>query len=280
MKDFKNRAQSKRDTNIGYLGNIGCSSKIQKNSKILNIDTFVMYLAPWKLSGYNTCANATKDCINACLNESGRAGMELKAGSTNISNARIGRTKLFYEQRNYFFAWLIAEIKAAQNLTKNKGNDFAVRLNGTSDIRWSVYKYENKTIFEHFPNVQFYDYTKIVKNFYDIVPNRHLTFSYTGYNWDKCKEVLDMGFNVAVVFDIFETYNMKAENIVPLPTTFKGYPVIDGDVTDYRPFDAKGSIVGLRFKRIQNKDNAQKAIKSRFVVNPKNKECARDKTLA
>ena len=39
-----------------------------------------------------------------------------------------------------------------------KGFKPAVRLNGTSDISWERFK-----IFEMFPGVQFYDYTKIYK---------------------------------------------------------------------------------------------------------------------
>ena len=51
------------------------------------------------------------------------------------------------------------------------------RLNGTSDIRW-----ENQTVMGHnnvmdmFPDVQFYDYTKI-PNRYNVPSNYHLTFS-------------------------------------------------------------------------------------------------------
>lgn len=273
MMDFKNRAKATRDTSIGYLGNVGTSSKIKKNSKVLNIDTFILYLAPWKLSGYNTCSMATNDCIDACLNESGRAGMEKKAGSTNIITARIARTKLFYEQRTYFFNWLIAEIKAAKNLTKIRGNDFAVRLNGTSDINWNAYKHNGKTIFEHFSDVQFYDYTKVPSRFNNVPANYHLTFSYTGHNWNDCKEILNKGYNVAAVYNLTKWYNNKPENIKPLPTKYKGYPVLDGDITDYRPFDKKGHIVALRFKRIADDLKAAIAIQSKFVIDPASKDC-------
>jgi hypothetical protein len=180
---------------------------------------------------------------------------------------------LFYEQRNFFLAWLVAEIKAAKNLSLIKGNEFAVRLNGTSDLNWNAYKFEGKTIFEIFPDIQFYDYTKVPNRFNNIPKNYHLTFSFTGYNWNDCINVLDKGFNVASVFDIYKTYNMRLENIKPLPTKYKGYKVIDGDITDYRPFDEMGTIVALRFKKIANKDLQSKVIKSRFVINPDSKYC-------
>ena len=272
---FINCSQSTKKTGLSYLGNVGSSSKIKKNTKILNIDTFVLYLAPHKMSGYNVCPLATKDCIKGCLNTSGYAGIEIVTPDkeNKIINARIKKTKFFYEQRDFFMDWLVAEIKATKNLSLNKGNEFSIRLNGTSDINWNAYKINGKTIFELFPDVQFYDYTKVPNRFNNIPENYHLTFSYTGYNWNDCINVLDKGYNVAVVFDIFKTHNMLAKNIVSLPTKYKGYNVIDGDITDYRPFDNKGSIVGLRFKRIANKKDAIKVKKSRFIVNPSNKDC-------
>jgi len=274
MKKFVNRSQAKKSTGMSYLGKCGSSSKIEKNSKVFKIDTYVLYLAPHTMSGYNTCPLATTDCINGCLNTSGRAGMEINScNESSIINARIKKTKLFYENRNFFFKWLIAEIEAEKNLSLAKGHDFAIRLNGTSDINWKAYKIDGKTIFEIFSDIQFYDYTKIPNRFNNLPKNYHLTFSYTGYNWLDCVKVLDKGYNVAVVFDIYKTYNMKPENIKPLPTKYKGYKVIDGDITDYRPFDAKGSIVALRFKRIANKTTQSEVIDSVFVVSPKSKDC-------
>lgn len=277
--EFINRSQATKEMGFAYLGKCGSSSKIMKNTKVLNIDTFILYLAPHKMSGYNTCPMATKDCIAGCLNTSGYAGIEIVTPDkeNSIINARIDKTKMFYENRSYFFNWLIAEINAAKNLSNLKGNDFAIRLNGTSDINWNAYKIDGKTIFEMFPSIQFYDYTKVVNRFNNIPDNYHLTFSFTGYNWNDCKTVLDMGYNVASVFDIHKTYNMRPENIKPLPTKYKGYNVIDGDITDYRPFDDKGTIVALRFKRIADKETASKVRKSKFVINPKSKDCSYSK---
>ena len=272
--EFTYRSQAKKSTKLSYLGKVGSSSKIKKNTKILKIDTFVLYLAPWKLSGYNVCAMATKDCIAGCLNTSGRAGMEINSvNDTQIINARITKTKLLFEQRDFFMNWLVAEITATKALSEKKGNEYSVRLNGTSDINWMAMKLNGKTIFQLFPTVQFYDYTKVPNRFNNIPANYHLTFSYTGYNWLDCVNVLDKGFNIAVVFNISKWYNNRPENVKPLPTTFKDYKVIDGDITDYRPFDEKGTIVGLRFKRIANKETANEVIKSKFVIQPNDKNC-------
>lgn len=275
MTNFVNRSQASKLTGLSYLGSCGSSAKIVKNLKVLNVDTYVLYLAPWKLSGFQVCSMATKDCIEGCLNTSGRAGMEINSDNpSRIIASRIAKTRMLFEQRDFFMNWLVAEITAKKAKSVRDGNEFAVRLNGTSDINWSAMKLDGKTVFELFPNIQFYDYTKVPNRFNNVPANYHLTFSYTGYNWSDCEKVLNAGHNVAVVFNLKKTYNMRPENIKPLPTKYKGFKVLDGDVTDYRPMDNKGHIVGLRFKTIADKDTQKNVKESKFVVQPDDKDCA------
>ena len=106
----------------------------------------------------------------------------------------------------------------------------------------------------------FYDYTKNPSKFNELPLNYHLTMSYTGRNALICEALLKRGFNVAVVF------NVKDES--ELPQTFYGYKVINGDLTDYRIDDAKGIIIGLKWKRIANRVNEKKILNSCFVVDP------------
>jgi hypothetical protein len=187
--------------------------------------------------------------------------MEIKAGKSIIKNSRIKKSRLFVEHQDFFMAWLIAEIEAEKNLAHQKGFDFSVRLNGTSDIDWANTFYQGKNIFEIFSDIQFYDYTKNHNKLKNVPANYDLTLSYTGKNWLYCELALKDGFNVAVVFDV-------AKN-KPLPKEFKGYVVIDGDITDYRVNDAKGVIVGLRFKSIADKEAEKKVKESVFVVKEK-----------
>ncbi len=242
IMNFVTIGKAKKETGLSYLGNVDVSAKLAKNSKYSGKYTYCMYLAPAELSGYNTCPMATKECIAGCLNTSGRVKMDVE---NKIVGSRIKKTKLYFEQRDFFMNWLIAEISAHKAKAEKQNMFFSVRLNGTSDINWNTCKVNGKTVFELFPDVQFYDYTKIAKKFDAIAPNYHLTFSYTGYNWETCKSLLAKGFNVAVVFNVKKNQE--------LPTMFNGFPVIDGDLTDYRPDDPKGSIVGLRWKEIANK---------------------------
>jgi len=99
--------------------------------------------------------------------------------------------------------------------------------------------YETSNIFEIFPNVQFYDYTKIPRR--SVPNNYHLTFSYSGVT--EFQPVVekqlrhDPQTNLAVVFD--HAY---------IPDTFLGRKVVNGDASDVRFNDASGVIVGLTAK--------------------------------
>ena len=135
--------------------------------------------------------------------------------------------------------------------------DFAVRLNGTSDLSPEIMRKHNKNILELFPDVQFYDYTKVYNRIklMDFYPNYDVTFSYDGYNWDKCEEFLKNGGKVAVVFDS-----------KTMPKTYKGYNVVDANGYDMRYLDPKGCIMGLEFHRVVDDNN--KIINMDNVDNP------------
>lgn len=261
--EYTNRAQAMRQAEVSYVGEVNPSSKTQKNETVSGQHTYLVYLAPAKTSGYNTCSHSTPECRRGCLATSGRAGMELNCKSNpvnRIEQARIKKTRLFYEHPEFFMAWMIDEIKSKQALAVKKNMGFSVRLNGTSDIDWQNVKVNGQSIFEIFPDITFYDYTKNPAKFVNKPNNYHLTLSYTGRNWKACEAVLKQGINVAVVF------NVKRE--ADIPAMFRGYKVINGDITDYRVDDAKGIIVGLKWKRIADKQAEADVLNSCFVVKP------------
>jgi hypothetical protein len=243
---------------FSYIGSVNSSSKIAKTNKVLEIDTYVQYLAPSNLSGHNVCAMANDYCIKGCLNTSGRAKMNKSYAM--IMNARINKTKLFYSDRELFNSLLFNEVKNAYKRTIAKGKEFAVRLNGTSDLSPILFKHEGKNILETFPDVIFYDYTKILNriNLTQKYPNYDLTFSFSGHNWDDCLTALKNNVRVAVIFNV--------EKGKELPKTWEGFEVVDGDVTDYRPLDAKNVIVGLRWKSIKDKSVNDQIKTSPFVI--------------
>ena len=202
--------------------------------EVLGYKTYILYMSPYTFNskGINVCSHASVGCSSACLVGSGMGGMY-----ETVKQARLKKTEWFLSDRVGFINRLVHEIGVAVKFNADKYK-VAIRLNGTSDIRWEKFKVgdSGKNIFELFPGVQFYDYTKNYKR-YDspLPPNYHLTFSRSEVNHDKCMELLDRGVNVAMVFK-------------NTPTEYMGYKVIDGDKDDIRFIGDKGVIVGLRYK--------------------------------
>jgi len=98
-------------------------------------NTYILHLAPADLSGYETCAKRTAGCTAACLNTAGRGGMFKRGETTNvIQKARIRKTKMFFETRNYFMTLLVADIELAIKQSKRMNLIPVFRLNGTSDL--------------------------------------------------------------------------------------------------------------------------------------------------
>jgi len=255
---FTTKSNAKKQVGVSYLGGINISAKLVHSEEVSKMYTYIIYLAPAKESGYNVCKHSTPECRLGCLNTSGRNKLEVWAGLNRIRNARKIKTKLFFENKDFFMQWMIEEIISSKKKAEREGYYFSVRLNGTSDIEWESEKLEGKTIFEIFPDVQFYDYTKNIARFDNLPKNYHLTFSYTGKNTEKCIELLKAKKNVAVIFN-----TPKKEE---LPKKWNGFKVINGDLTDYRPNDGKGVIVGLRWKEIADRKVNETIKQSPFVV--------------
>ena len=210
--------------------------KIQKGTK-LGYLSFILHLAPADLSGKETCPKRTAGCTMACLNTAGRGGMFKRGENTNvIQQARIRKTKYFFENRAAFMADLVQDINKGIKMAAKLGLTPVFRLNGTSDLSWEKYG-----IFEQFPNVQFYDYTKVLGRKVAHLPNYHLTFSAADGNDSDVQKAVAQGMNVAVVFD-------------KLPEQYMGRVVNDADEHDLRFLDPKGTIAGLKAKGKAKKD--------------------------
>ena len=226
---------------------VGTSYKTIKSEKI-GVLTGILYMAPYNLSGKNVCPNASAGCAAACLNTAGRGAMNV------VQAARLKKTNRFFEDRQQFLWDLVIEISALRRKAKARGMKAAVRLNGTSDLPYEKYKIRDtgKNIMELFPDIQFYDYTKLETRITrgQLPANYHLTFSRAEDNDHKVDQVLEHT-SAAVVF---------AGDA--LPDTWRGDPVIDGDEHDARFTDAgPGTIIGLLAKGRGKKDETG------FVVN-------------
>jgi len=219
-------------------------------------NTFILHLAPYTLSGHNTCPKASPGCAAACLNTAGRGGMFKRGEVTNtIQQARIRKTKMFYEMREVFMFELVRDIKNAIKQSEKKGLIPVFRLNGTSDLSWEKYPvtkdgtvYTN--IFAAFDNVQFYDYTKVLGRKVKHISNYHLTFSMADGNYMDCKQAVNEGLNIAVVFGI------KKGTAMPEKFFNSNLTVFNGDESDLRFLDPKGCVVGLYAKGKAKKDTS------------------------
>ena len=212
--------------------------KIQKGTK-LGYLSFILHLAPATLSGKETCPKRTAGCTAACLNTAGRGGMFKKGENTNmIQQARIRKTRMYFEQREAFLVQLKKDIELGIKQATKLGLTPVFRLNGTSDL--SVEKWG---IIEAFPQVQFYDYTKVLGRKVSHLPNYHLTFSAADGNDADVAKAIAQGMNVAMLFD-------------KLPETYAGRPVINADETDLRFLDPEGVIAGLKAKGRAKKDTS------------------------
>ena len=166
-------------------------------------------------------------------------------------------------------ALLVRDIERLQRKASRENMTLAIRLNGTSDIqwekqypigwanyrrRWLPEHQQNCNIFEIFPNVQFYDYTKIPGR--TVPANYHLTFSYSGVA--AFQPVVDKQLrhnprtNLAVVFSGKLPTAWHADMLPIGPRLWRAgigsRRVINGDNSDVRYQDPDRSIVGLTAK--------------------------------
>ena len=210
--------------------------------------TAILYMTPYKImvdgKSFNSCAMAKQaSCIDACLYTAGRGAFN------NVQTARQRKAEWFYRDRVGFMKQLYEDIKKFQTYCHKRNIQPCVRLNGTTDIRWELIKIGAYNIFDWFPEVQFYDYTKIANRKCKDIPNYHLTWSYSNANPEYAKlldKALEQGMNAAVVY--------RKEYHKP---KWQGYPVIDGDQDDLRFLDPKGGhIVALYAKGKAKKDTS------------------------
>lgn len=203
--------------------------------------TGILYLAPANESGVmNTCQFATEGCKASCLYTAGRAGM-----FPMVNNARVRKTRWLHADRDAFLAQLRADINALIRRAKRTGMKPAVRLNGTSDLPWMPL-----LLCSEFPDVMFYDYTKLPHPWTRARSNYHITFSFSESNGAQAIEALQHGHNVAIAFHVKRGH--------ALPDTWNGFHVVDGDAHDLRFLDVHrlGLVIGLRAKGRAKKDTS------------------------
>ena len=236
----------KKPTNL-----FGTQNAKTKKGEKLGYTTYILYMSPEKQNslGKNICPKATAGCKASCLFTAGRGKFN------NVMKGRLNKTEYFLQDRANFMEQVASEI--SKGIKKHGASAMCVRLNGTSDIPYEnipVGGFEN--IMAMFPDVQFYDYTKIFSRLTKQLPsNYHLTFSRaeTKQNQDEAQKAIDLGYNVAAVF--------KVKDETELPETYMNAMVINGDEHDLTFLHGNGVIIGLKEKGEAKKDETGFVIK-------------------
>ena len=230
---------------------------ISQNAKTIKGEKFgyltgILYLAPSDISGYQVCPMAKlAKCESACLYTAGRGGM------SSVQLARIAKTKRFFNDYDNFMNDLIFSINHLVRKAKKLNLIPLVRLNGTSDILWEKKSFtmlgkHYNNLMEYFPDVQFYDYSKIA-NRKNLPVNYDITFSYSG-SLDFIRQVQKAQLNNLRIAAVFRSIDV-------IPSKFLDRPVISGDNSDIRHTEDKNSIVALHAKGNAKKDTTG------FVIN-------------
>ena len=227
------------------------NAKTIKGEKTQGVLTGILYLVPAKLkdtlasydhdfivdektANKDLCPSRSEGCTSACLFTAGRGRM------TPVLKARTKKTLMFHQEREKFLTILKDDIGKLQRKAQRAGLIPAVRLNGTSDIKWHKIA---PSLFTDFPEVRFYDYTKHPVSTWPSIANYDITFSRSEVNDFHVLEALKAGKRAAIVFD-------------KVPDTYKGFAVIDGDEDDVRFNDPQGVIIGLKAKGLARKDTS------------------------
>ena len=272
LKQFRNQFNLNSTNTFTFS-----SPKILKNEKVSNAPTAILYLKPTA----KACP-AAGSCRSMCLNLAGNP-----AYLNNKLACRSRRDLAFRTNENLFLRNLVLEL--FRFYSKNRSfKTLGCRLNGVSDHNWleipitiisedTLYisnKFniwvESKTYSNIFELVRdskdikapfdklsvsnklkFYDYSKRIDLNFNLAKelNYHLTLS-AGSLFDTLATAIKYRLNYAGVL------NVKKNALMPDYIEINGikFPVIDGDITDWRIGDNNDTtnIVGLRVKRTPN----------------------------
>ena len=194
------------------------------------------------------CAGSkSAGCMELCLKESGRAQY-----NPQINIARQKKTDFWHSDQDGFLAQLTRELSNFQkNVCEKKNVQGVVRLNTISDIPW-----EEHDIPQQFPDLFFYDYTKLAKRLGNTPDNYRLMFSYSDRRQyrNQVAAALPTGVPIAVVF----------KN--SMPCEYLGRRVIDGDLSDLDNVMAGPVVIGLTAKGPAKHDHSGFVVDGNIIL--------------
>lgn len=234
----------------------------------LRVDVKGLSLLPktlwWNLEGerilehkLDLCVGASRECFSSCLVYSGRNNADrynllLKTAlATCVFMAPQAFAQMLYRNSVWHLTGeapkaIWRRYEGLEPTPRGPGGFVPmVRLNVYSDIPWELVFPD---LFRAIPDLQFYDYTKVPRRdpAREGVSNYDLTFSFSGGNIDDVQDELDRRRRVAAVFFNEEKRYRHSERW-PLPRKWMGQDIVDGTISDARPYDPSPSVVGLRW---------------------------------
>lgn len=196
------------------------SAKLAHNADFTDAyEEIVHYGAPASTSGVlNMCPASTRGCRSVCLHTSGQLGMPAQQWATII------RTRFMAEHPFEFLVVWLAELDHHYHRVGALGKQLVVRGNGTTDVAW-----ERVWPWPYFGTFFHQDYTKR--------KDRKATDGYYVVESTTERYMPPADRNTVVCVAV-----RKGQ---PLPETFEGRPVVDGDVHDLRFLDPQGGYAVL-----------------------------------
>lgn len=174
------------------------------------------------------CVN-DKYCRATCVvAESARAQYD------NVKRSRAARTQFLTDYPELFLGLLLERLQFAHD----RHGILDIRPNANSDVAWERIA---PALFELIAtwDGRAYDYTKRMDRVGFLADNYRTTYSLTrATRPDTVRRITGRGDTVTAVFP----------SVAPIPATWHGLPVVDGDSTDDRFSDPSGVVVGLKAK--------------------------------
>lgn len=244
---------------MGAFKLLGSSTKIEAGEGV-GVLSAVVYMSPAREAfteleprKWTLCPNAGS-CAVACLgHNSGRMIFD------SLRLARLWKATLFLGARHLFRELLDIEADAHEARAARLGMIPAVRVDGSSDTGEGELA-AKRAWARGAESIRWYDYTKNPARARRSHDGYRVVYSYSERSrLVDVDAIVRGGGSVAVVFS-----TRKGE---PLPRTWRGHRVVDGDAHDARFLDAPGVVVGLSFKAAKARQaRLAEAIAGGFVV--------------
>ena len=203
----------------------------------------------------NVCPHSTLGCRNTCLGYAGRLA------SPPVERAMLARYLMLCMYPKQFWELVHQEVGKHRTRVRKRGKKLVVRVNGTSDLQVENEPRElGVDLLGDYPDVWFQDYTKrplIKSGWRTVVPNYYLVRSITERDDQR---VFDEHVGNVVV-------PVNVDKGDPLPETFMGRPVIDGDKHDLRCMDHQISEMtnAAVLVRVKKRNDGRPAIDNGFI---------------